>query len=184
MMLRLSASPAGAVVLFALALLPAAPAQAAEGPGLLLRSWNEATDRDAWKGEGYWRLAIAPYAPHFRPSDEHQDVFAVALERQRPDDWLAGFSAFSNSFGQPSAYAYVGRRHPGLMGVDPLFFQWSVGVLYGYVGKYKSKVALNVGGFAPGALVGLGWQFNRNVSANVHLMGDAGVMFQFSWNVR
>ncbi len=165
-------------------LLHTACALAAEGPGLMLRSWNEATDMAAWKGEGYWRAAVAPFAPHFRPSDEHQNVYAVALERQRPDRWLAGFSAFSNSFGQPSAYAYVGQRHTGLWGQEPLYFQWSAGILYGYVGKYKNKVALNVGGFAPGALVGLGWQFNRHASATVHLLGDAAVMFQFAWDYR
>lgn len=146
--------------------------------------WAEATDPEAWRGEGHWRAAIAPAAPHFRPSAQHRRVVAVAVERQRPDDWLAGFSFFRNSFGQPSAYAYLGRRHPGLLGRDPLFFQWSAGILYGYKGEFKDKVALNVGGFAPGALVGLGWQFNRETSATVHLLGDAALMFQFSYDFR
>jgi hypothetical protein len=163
-----------------------AQAQAAEpaGQGFIARNWQAATDMNAWRGEGFWRLAAAPYAPHFRYSEEHRAVVAVAIERQRPDRWLAGLSLFRNSFGQPSAYGYVGRRHPDLFDVQPLFFQWSVGVLYGYKGKYKNKVALNVGGFAPGALVGLGWQVNRDTAATVHLLGDAAVMFQFSYDLR
>ena len=184
---RLSACPVGAIFLSALCsagLVHAADTADPAGPGFLARTVNQATDMAAWKGEGYWRAAVAPYAPHFRPSDEHRYVWALGVERQRPDNWLAGFSYFRNSFGQPSAYAYLGQRYTGLLDTEPLFFQWSAGILYGYKGKFKNKVALNVGGFAPGALVGLGWQFNRNASATVHLLGDAAVMFQFSWDYR
>jgi len=142
------------------------------------------TDLAAWQGDGHWRFAAAPYAPHFRFSAEHKAVWAIAVERQRPDDWLAGFSYFRNSFGQPSAYAYVGRRYNQLWGYDPLYFQWSAGVLYGYKGKFKDKVALNVNGFAPGALVGLGWKFTPVSALTLHLLGDAAVMFQFSYDWR
>jgi len=154
------------------------------GSGFIARNWNAATDMDAWRGDGFWRAAVAPYAPHFRFSEEHRAVYAVAIERQRPDGWLAGLSPFRNSFGQPSAYAYVGKRVPNLFEVEALYFQWSVGILYGYKGKFKDKVPLNVGGFSPGALVGLGWQFNRQTSATVHLLGDAAMMFQFSYDFR
>jgi len=174
-----------------LALGLAAPAWAGQEPaggsGLKARSaeiWADATDPGAWWGEGYWRLAFSPYSPHFRPSAQHRHVVAIALERQRPDGWLAGFSFFRNSFGQPSAYAYLGRRHGPVLQSHGLFFQWSAGVLYGYKGEFKNKVALNVNGFAPGALVGLGWQFSERGSALVHLLGDAAVMFQFSYDLR
>jgi hypothetical protein len=43
-------------------------------------------------------------------------------------------------------------------------------------------VALNVAGFAPGALVGLGWQFDSNFAATVHLLGDAALMLQLSYD--
>jgi hypothetical protein len=141
-------------------------------------------DAEAWKERGHWRIAVSPYAPHFRPSEEHQPVWAIGLERQRADDWLAGASFFSNSFGQPSAYVYLGRRYPGLFDVEPLFFQWSAGLMYGYVGQYKSKVPMNVEGFSPGALITLGWQFNPQLSFAVHALGDAGVMFQFGFDLR
>lgn len=156
----------------------------AAGQGLIARSWAAATDMDAWRGAGVWRASLAPVARHFRPSEEHRSVWAIAVERQRPDDWLAGFSYFRNSFGQPSAYAYVGKRFNGLWGVESLYFQASGGVLYGYKGKFKDKVALNVGGFAPGALVGLGWRFNESSSATLHLLGDAAVMLQLSYDFK
>ena len=142
------------------------------------------SDGAAWQGDGQWRVALAPYAPHFRQSAEHRNVWAIGLERQRADNWLAGLSYFRNSFGQPSAYAYIGHRSVALFGLEPLYFQWSAGVLYGYKGAYKDKVALNVGGFAPGAQVGLGWQFNKQSAVTVHMLGDAAVMLQLSHDFR
>jgi hypothetical protein len=41
-----------------------------------------------------------------------------------------------------------------------------------------------VNGFSPGALVSMGWQFERRASAAVHLLGDAGLMLQLSWDLR
>jgi len=134
--------------------------------------------------QGHWRAALAPYAPHIRPSDEHSDVWALGLERQRTDNWLAGGSFFSNSFGQPSTYLYLGKRWPSLLGHPQLFGQFSAGVLYGYRGKYQNKVPFNYNGFSPGALASIGWQFNKNASLTVHSVGDAAVMFQFGWDYR
>ncbi len=141
------------------------------------------TDWQAWRETGHWRFALAPVSYHFRYSDEHRNAWAIAVERQRSDQWLAGFSAFRNSFGQPSAYAYVGRRFPDLLGQPQLFGQLSAGVIYGYVGKYKSKLPMNVNGFAPGALVTAGWQFTPRNAVAVHLLGDAGLMLQLSWEL-
>lgn len=134
--------------------------------------------------QGHWRTALSPYAPHLRYSPEHADVWAVALERQRPDHWMAGASFFSNSFGQPSGYGYLGRRFPQLLGHEQLFGQLSGGLLYGYRGKYQNKVPFNHNGYSPGALASVGWQFNRQASLTVHAIGDAAVMFQFAWDWR
>lgn len=177
----------GAAAAAAAPALAAMPAGSPAGPGLVASAaalWQHATHLDTYREAGYWRVAFAPAAPHFRPSAEHRHVVAIAVERQRLDHWLAGFSLFRNSFGQPSGYLYLGRRHERLLDVQPLFFQWSAGVLYGYRGEYKNKVALNVNGFAPGALVGLGWHFNRRSSAIVHLLGDAALMLQVSYELR
>ncbi|MFZ9428331.1 MAG: hypothetical protein ACO26F_01355 [Burkholderiaceae bacterium] len=132
----------------------------------------------------HWRAVAAPYAPHIRPSDEHADVWAIGLERQRADQWLAGGSFFSNSFGQPSTYLYVGKRFPALLGHPQLFGQLSGGLMYGYRGQYQGKVPFNYNGFSPGALASIGWQFNRELSLTVHAVGDAAVMFQFGWDFR
>ncbi len=131
-----------------------------------------------------WRMAFSPFTAHWRPSEEHRKVWAVALERQRPDGRFTGGSFFSNSFGQESVYAYVGERYTGFWGEPQLFAQWSAGVIWGYRGKYEDKLPLNTKGFAPGALVSLGWNFDRRSSVAAHLLGDAGVMLQMSYEFR
>ena len=130
---------------------------------------------------GHWRALVSPFSLHFRYSPEHKYVWALGAEHQRDDNWLAGASYFSNSFGQPSAYLYVGKRYPQIFGQPQLFAQWSAGLLYGYRGQYKNKVPLNYRGFSPGALVSLGWQFSQQTSATVHMLGDAGMMVQLAY---
>ncbi|MFM7507108.1 MAG: ABC transporter ATP-binding protein [Rubrivivax sp.] len=138
----------------------------------------------AWREQAHWRVAVSPLTQHFRYSEEHQRVIAVALERQRHDGWLAGGSRFTNSFGQPSVYLYLGRRVDLPFGPPGLFGQISGGLLYGYRGRYEDKVPFNNNGFSPGALFTLGWQFDRRNAAAVHLLGDAGMMLQLSWDWR
>ena len=164
------------------------PAVATRGWALSLRetlseSLTELRREDLWTDSGHWRVIASPYTWHYRYSAEHRDVFAIGLERQRLDRWLAGLSLFRNSFGQPSGFAYVGRRFPELFEQPQLYAQVAGGVLYGYVGRFKSKVPLNVAGFAPGAVVSLGWQFTPRWSATVHALGDAGLMFQVSMDL-
>jgi len=132
----------------------------------------------------HWRLLISPFTHHFRYSAEHRPVWALGVERQRDDGWLAGATYFRNSFGQPSGYVYMGHRYDRLMGVDPLFAQWSAGLLYGYKGKYQTKVPLNVNGYSPGVLLSAGWKFNEQQSVALHLLGDAAVMLQLSYDFR
>lgn len=136
-------------------------------------------------GPGHWRLVVSPYTLHWRPSDEHRRVWALGAERQRSDNWLAGASYFRNSFGQPSAYLYVGKRYPAVWAQQPqLFVQWSAGLLYGYRGAFKDKVPFNRNGFAPGAVVSVGWQFTKQFSAQANVLGTAALMLQLSIDFR
>ena len=144
----------------------------------------QADDQNELLGPGYWRVAMSPYSVHFRYNENHRAVWALGLERQRADNWMAGASFFSNSFGQPSSYTYVGKRFPALWGQPQLFGQISGGVLYGYRGEFAHKVPLNYKGFSPGALVTLGWQYSRASAVSAHLLGDAGMMFQWSLDLR
>lgn len=138
---------------------------------------------DAGLDPGHWRLVASPGMVHFNASDEHRWVWAVGVERQRDDGWMWGGVFFSNSFGQPSGYAYVGHRYAPVLDQPSLFAQWSAGLMYGYVGEYQDKVPFNVRGFSPGAVLSLGWQFDARLSAQMNLLGSAGLMLQVSYDL-
>ena len=132
----------------------------------------------------YWRLVGSPYTFHFSSDPDHEPVYAIGLERQRSDKWFWGGTYFSNSFGQPSGYLYVGQRYGNLFDVEPLFAQWSAGLLYGYKEPFEDKVPFNHNGFSPGAVFSLGWQFTKQFSAQANLLGFSALMFQLSFDFR
>jgi hypothetical protein len=134
----------------------------------------------------YWRLMASPYTVHYHKDNEgeHEPVYMIGLERQRNDGWLWGGVYFSNSFGQPSGYVYVGEKVINFSRWDKLFFQWTAGVLYGYKEPYEDKVPFNYKGFSPGVTVGLGWQFTREFSVQAVALGAAGLMIQFAIDLR
>ena len=135
----------------------------------------------------YWRLMASPYTVRYHKDDEglHENVYMVGIERQRGDHWMWGGVYFSNSFGQPSGYVYLGQTYAGFLDAAPkLFLQWSLGVLYGYKEPYEDKVPFNSNGFSPGGTLSLGWQFTKQFSMQMNALGGAGLMFQFSWDFR
>ena len=134
----------------------------------------------------YWRLMGSPYTIHWGSDPEglHEPVYMIGLERQRSDGWVWGGTYFSNSFGQPSGYVYLGEKIINFTRLDKLFFQWTAGVLYGYKEPYEDKVPFNYKGFSPGATVSLGWQFTREFSVQAIALGTAGMMFQLAFDLR
>ena len=124
-----------------------------------------------------WRVVFSPYAMHYSGDANHKPVVLLGLERERPDGIVWGGSIFSNSFGQPSAYVFGGQRLYRWSPWDPLYAEWSAGLLYGYVGQYKDKVPLNYKGFSPGITAGVGWQFTPAFAAQIHLLGNSGLLF-------
>ena len=140
----------------------------------------QANDESMFNGPGHWRLVASPYTLHFNYSDEHKSVWALGAERASDNGWLYGASYFSNSFGQDSGYAYVGKTYPGLFGTPALYGQWTAGLLYGYKGVYENKVPLNYKGFSPGAVFSLGWRFTRQSAVQANLLGSSALMLQLS----
>ena len=127
-----------------------------------------------------WRLGMSPYTYHWSRDPDHRDVYMIGLERQGADKVVWGGSYFRNSFGQPSGYLYGGKRYDSIFSYDKLFAQWTVGLLYGYKPPYDHKVPLNHNGYSPGAVLSLGWQFTPTYSAQVNVLGNSALMFQFS----
>jgi opacity protein-like surface antigen len=141
---------------------------------------NAAATGAADKATKDWRLMLSPLTLHYSYDPEHRYVYMLGLERQYPSGVVAGGAFFSNSFGQPSGYAFGGYRFTHVAGYDPFFVEVTGGLIYGYVAPYNHKIPFDYKGFAPGAVASLGWQLTPTFSTQVNLLGLAAVMFQVS----
>jgi hypothetical protein len=155
--------------------------------GLLILGLSaSATAQDA--ANPFWELVIAPYALHWSSSSEHKHVYLLGIERNQPGapSWSAadattwGLSVFSNSFGQPSAYAYLGYRWDDLFGHPDLYLKVSGGILYGYKEPYENKVPLNHNGFSPAIIPSIGYRLTPRDALQIGVLGTAGLVFAYS----
>jgi len=132
---------------------------------------------------GGWQFSASPYTYHYGYSEDHKPVYAVALTFTDEEGWQVGISPFSNSFGQPSVYAFGGRKYLAPFGWERWYWQWTAGILYGYVGQYKNKVPLNYNGFSPGFVPTIGYQITENVSGQLNFLGTSALMFSLVFNL-
>ena len=126
-----------------------------------------------------WDLTLAPYAHHWSHSPDHRPVFLGAIDRHVNGDRFCGLALFRNSFGQPSAYLYVGQQWNHLMGQPQLFAKISAGLIYGYKGPYQHKIPFNDYGIAPAIIPSVGYAFTRQDSIQVMVLGSAGLLFSY-----
>jgi len=137
---------------------------------------------DASPDSRSFEVFVSPYTLHWTPSEEHKPVRAVSVSRLLPNTRFCGFSLFTNSFGQPSAYAFTGKYWPSPIDSMPnVYVSLSGGVMYGYVGRFKNKVPLNVGGFSPVIVPAVGYRLNGRTAIELQLLGTAAVMFGLTW---
>lgn len=136
---------------------------------------DEASQEPA--GDASWRIEFSPFTHHYRFSEDHKDVWALGLEYQTPDRTLYGLTAFSNSFGQPSAYAYYGWVFNNVWArSESLYLKLTLGVIYGYKVPFEDKVFLNHNGFSPAIIPAVGWRLNKNWSVQTNFLGTAAIM--------
>jgi hypothetical protein len=129
-----------------------------------------------------FEVFVSPYTHHWTASEEHKSVKAVSLSRLLPNTRFCGFSLFTNSFGQPSAYAFAGKYWPTPIDSMPnVYVSLSGGIMYGYVGRFKNKVPLNVGGFSPVIIPAMGYRLNDRTAIEMQILGTAAVMFGATW---
>ena len=155
--------------------VPAAP-DAPEAPPATVAAPAAETARV----DDVWRLMYSPATYHYSRDPDHRYVWMVGIERERPNGVVSGFTYFSNSFGQPSAYAYVGQRLTDFSEWNRLYAQWTAGLIYGYKAPFDDKVPLNYKGFSPGLVLTVGWQLTPAVSTQVNVLGNSALMFQVS----
>ena len=152
-------------------------------------AWQDSQPCPAWvaKEDGQppaadkrWDLTLSPYTHHWGgETAEHKPVVLGSLDRAVAGNRFCGMSLFSNSFGQPTVYVYAGQRWDPWMDYSKLFVKVTAGIFYGYVGKYKDKVPFNYNGFSPGIIPALGYAFSPTDSAQLLVLGSAGVMFAY-----
>ena len=116
---------------------------------------------------------------HFHPSEDHnnrQNLFG--LER-RDGSTLWGGAVFKNSFNQSSQYAYWGKQYYWDESDRGLRGALTFGLLRGYRGKYKKKLAMNHYGVAPAILPSIGYTA-RYLEGDAVLLGLNGLLFSLS----
>ena len=136
-------------------------------------------DLDLYK-QPAWELLVGPFAVHWSNSDEHTNVVLLGIERAEANGWIWGLSAFRNSFGQPSAYAYYGYRWDNLFGNPSLYFKLSGGIIYGYKEPYEDKVPFNHNGFGLGIIPAIGYRFTSVDAVQIGALGTAGLIFTYN----
>jgi hypothetical protein len=154
--------------------------------GLLPESWevcpglNQPIEAN---GQPYgYEIFVSPYTHHWTASEEHKPVRAVSVSRLLPNTRFCGFSLFTNSFGQPSAYAFTGKLWPNPIDSMPnVYVSLSGGIMYGYVGRFKNKVPLNLGGFSPVIIPAVGYRLSPRAAIELQFLGTAAVMFGATW---
>lgn len=142
-------------------------------------SWVAKEDGLPPSADKRWDLTLSPYTLHWNDSAEHKPVVLASLDRSVAGNRFCGMSLFSNSFGQPTAYVYAGQRWEPLMDNSKWFIKVTAGIFYGYVGKYKDKVPFNYNGFSPGIIPSFGYAISPTDSAQVLVLGNAGLMFAY-----
>ncbi len=67
-----------------------------------------------------------------------------------------------------------------MFGNPKLYTKVSAGFIYGYKGKHKDAIAFNQMGIAPAVIPSLGYAFTPKDSAEVFLLGTAGLTFSYT----
>lgn len=151
--------------------------------GLLLFVFTNRAQAAGAFGNGKLMAQVGPYVMHWNNDTSHNAWSKlVGAEWENPDRWEVGGAFFTNSFYQPCIYLYAGRRWFLPQVSDHLYVKLTAGPLYGYVGQYESKVPFNYHGLGLAILPALGYQVER-VSAQAVILGDAGIIFTFGYQI-
>jgi hypothetical protein len=129
-----------------------------------------------------WDLTLSPYTYHWHYNPDHKRVFLGAIDRHIIGNRFCGLALFTNSFGQNSAYLYAGKQWDGFGGNPQIFSKVTAGLIYGYHGQYKDKIPFNNYGIAPAIIPSVGYKFSPNQSAQIFVLGAAGLLFAYGYS--
>ena len=104
----------------------------------------------------------------------------TAPESGEHDGSLWGGSVFRNSYGDPSAYAYLGYRYDGLFGKPALYVKLTAGVLYGYKDRYADKVPFHHDGWGLAIVPVVGLRLTALDSVQFGLLGTVAAFVTYN----
>jgi hypothetical protein len=142
---------------------------------------------------GLWTLMASPSTLHYSDinrdsnstDEKHKYVWLVGAEKMVTDRYFAGAAFFSNSFGQPTQYVYVGAKFRPIDNTPKFFAKVSAGVIHGYKPPYDKKIPVNTSsGWGLGIIPSIGWDFNEQFAAQLNVLGAAGLMLQMNATIK
>lgn len=140
---------------------------------------------------GQWTVMASPFTFHYsdinrdESEEKHSYVWLVGAEKMVTDKYFAGAAFFSNSFGQPTQYVYVGAKFRPWNEQPKFFAKISAGVIHGYKPPYDKKIPINTSsGWGLGVIPSIGWDFNDQFAAQLNVLGAAGLMLQMNATVK
>lgn len=142
-----------------------------------------------------WTFGYSPFTVHYSDAKQENDwepekqkhsyVWLLQAEKALEGRSLAGLAVFSNSFGQPTQYAYYGWRFQPFDALPGLYTKLTAGIIHGYKFPYDKKIPLNHrNGWGLTAIPAVGYQITPEWSTQVNVLGSAGLMFQINYTVR
>jgi len=142
-----------------------------------------------------WTFGVSPYSLHYSDArkehdwepdtQRHSHVWLLQAEKALDERHSAGLALFKNSFGQPTQYLYYGWRFRPLDSTPGLFIKLTGGVIHGYKAPYHKKIPFNnPSGWGVTAIPAVGYEFTKNWSVQVNILGNAGLMLHISYTVR
>jgi hypothetical protein len=136
---------------------------------------------------GQWTVMASPLTFHYsdinrdESEEKHSYVWLVGAEKMLNERYFAGAAFFSNSFGQPTQYVYLGAKFRPEPSMPKLFTKISAGIIHGYKPPYDKKIPINTSsGWGLGVIPSIGWDFNEQTAAQLNVLGAAGLMLQFN----
>lgn len=150
---------------------------------LLLAIWPPSgASADLFEQGDKVHLQLGGYV-HFRSSDNYEGPPILGnFELNKKSNWLYGLSLFNNSYGDFSQYLYVGKKWELPQIYKPLHVKLTGGVIHGYTGRWKDKLAFNHNGFAPAIIPSVGLKKGR-WATDLILLGDAGLLLTIGYDI-
>ena len=121
-------------------------------------------------------LSQSPVRLQSKDTYEGRPWFA-GVEYHMPTNWLFGLSAFNNSFGQFSQYAYVGKYFHPSKKYPGIHIKLTGGIAHGYSGEHHDVLPIRWDeSWGMAVIPGVGYKW-ESLSLDVAALSASGLLF-------